>query len=478
MVASACDLRLMGQLPERFGLAPDRSLVRFADGTVLAGGHPGRVTTLTSDGAAAFGALIAGGTTTDPAIRELAGRLVASGMAHPRRPTGAGEPSREVTVVVPARDRPDTLDRCLTSLGTDHPVMVVDDASYDHEAMAAVCATHGATIVRRVDNGGPGVARNDALDEVASGLIAFVDSDCTPSPGWLDGLTWLFDDPEIGAAAPRVVPAARDGRRVIDRFARAHSPLDLGPDEGEVGPRRAVRYVPTAALVVRREALTAIAGFDSGLRVGEDVDLVWRLLDAGWRVRYQPDVTVAHAEPGRWTDLLARRFRYGTSAAPLAERHPGRLAPVELRPWPTIAALAVLMGRPRTAAAAVAASAAVLTHSVRPLGIPSRQAWTWSVQGAGWTLVGLGRASTMLAGPALILLAMGGRRGRRAALALAVLPPVVEWVRRRPDIDIVRWVVASVADDAAYGAGVWTSCLRTGTFGPVIPVVSLRADES
>jgi hypothetical protein len=54
----------------------------------------------------------------------------------------------------------------------------------------------------------------------------------------------------------------------------------------------------------------------------------------------------------------------------------------------------------------------------------------------------------------------------------------VEWVRRRPDIDIVRWVVASVADDAAYGAGVWTSCLRTGTFGPVIPVVSLRADES
>jgi mycofactocin system glycosyltransferase len=332
--------------------------------------------------------------------------------------------------------------------------------------------------VRRTCNGGPGVARNDALGRVESELVAFVDSDCTVSPGWLDGLTWLFADPEIGAVAPRVVPAARATRRAVDRFARDHSPLDLGPDEGEVGPSRAVRYVPTAALVVRREALTNVGAFDPDLRVGEDVDLVWRLLDAGWRVRYLPAVTVAHTEPGRWVDLLARRFRYGTSAAPLAERHPGRLAPVELRPWPTIAAVAALAGRPRTVAVAIAVSATVLARSVRPLGIPSGQAWTWSAQGAGWTLVGLGRATTMLAGPGLVLLAAAGRHGRRAALALVLVPPVVEWVRRRPDLDIARWVVASVADDVAYGAGVWTSCLRSGTFGPVLPASGRQTGES
>ena len=466
----------MGSLPDRFGLAPDRSLLRFADGTVLTGGHPGRVTTLTVDGAAALDALIAGGTTTDPAVRELAGRLVESGMAHPRRPTGVepGKPVPEVTVVVPVRDRADALDRCLTSLGALHPVVVVDDASRHPEPVAEVCARHGATLVRRNRNGGPGVARNDALDRVESELVAFVDSDCTVSPGWTDGLTWLFDDPAIGAVAPRVVPTAQDSHRAVDRFAHAHSPLDLGPDEGEVGPQRAVRYVPTAALIVRREALVAIGGFDPGLRIGEDVDLVWRLLDAGWRVRFQPAVTVAHAEPRRWLDVFARRFRYGTSAAPLAQRHPGRLAPVELRPWPTIAAMAALAGRPRTAAVAVAISAAVLTRSVRPLGIPSRQAWTWTAQGAGWTLVGLGRASTMLAGPGLVLLATMGRRGRRAALSLVLVPPVVEWVRRRPDLDIARWVAASVADDAAYGAGVWTSCLKSGTFGPILPTSGPR----
>jgi mycofactocin system glycosyltransferase len=381
-------------------------------------------------------------------------------------------------VVVPVRDRPDSLDRCLASLGTEHQVTVVDDASREPEAIAAVCAGHGAALIRRTSNGGPGVARNTALDGVGTELVAFVDSDCTAPPGWLDGITWLFDDPGIGAVAPRVVPATGDTHRTVDRFSRSHSPLDLGPDESEVGPRRAVRYVPTAALVVRREALAAVGGFDPELRIGEDVDLVWRLLDAGWRVRYQPAVTVAHAEPRRWLDLLARRFRYGTSAAPLSERHPGRLAPVELRPWPAVAAVAVLAGRPRTAAAAVAVSATLLARSVGPLGIPPRQAWAWSALGAGWTLVGLGRAATVVAGPALALLATRGRRGRRAALVLVLVPPVVEWVRRRPDLDLVRWVGASVADDVAYGAGVWTSCLRSGTFGPVLPASGRPSEES
>ena len=42
---------------------------------------------------------------------------------------------------------------------------------------------------------------------------------------------------------------------------------------------------------------TLASGFDADLRVGEDVDLVWRLVDAGWSVRYQPSVTVFHREP-------------------------------------------------------------------------------------------------------------------------------------------------------------------------------------
>ena len=465
----------MGALPPGTGLSLDRRLLRFRDGTVLAGGHPGRVITLTAQGADALDAVVRDRAGVD-ALATLAGRLVEAGMAHPR-PGPVPATSRSVAVVVPVHDRSDALDRCLASLGSDVEVVVVDDASRDAGAVARVCTLHGARLVRRGTNGGPAAARTDGLSVTTSELVAFVDSDCTVEPDWLADIVWQFEDPEVGAVAPRVRPAHAPGprdSRAIDRFQRAHSPLDLGSDEGEVGPDRAIRYVPTAALVVRRAAVVATGGFDTALRVGEDVDLVWRLVDAGWRVRYQPEVTVSHDEPRDWVALLARRLRYGTSAGPLAVRHPGRLAPVELRPLPTVAALSALAGRPLAAVAAVSVSAALLDRAVRDLGVPTRQAVSWSARGAGWSVFGMGRAATMLAAPGLVALATRGRRARRAAFALVVVPPVVEWVRRRPDLDLPRWVAASVADDIAYGTGVWIGCLRAGTFGPLVPALRLR----
>ena len=469
----------MTPLPDGFGLVLDPSVRSFRDGTVLVGGHPGRLITLTAEGAGQLDAVLAGGPAT-PAGRQLAGRLVGAGMAHPRPSPSGGRPAAgpTVTVVIPVRDRPALLERCLGSLGTGVPVVVVDDGSTDPVAVAEVCERHRARLITRSTNGGPGAARNQALSVVDTDLVAFVDSDCTTTDGWLDRLMWLFTDPGIGAVAPRVRPD-RSGRparpSALDRFSDGHCALDMGGEESEVGPGRVVRYVPTAALVVRRAAMAH--RFDPGLRVGEDVDLVWRLVESGWRVRYVPSATVHHREPSSWGEALARRFRYGTSAGPLARRHPGRLDPVELRPAPTVAVVAALAGRPRTALAVMLASSAALARKAVPLGIPLPLTLRWSAQSAGWTAVGIGHASTMLAAPVLALAAMRSRRGACMAAGLAVAPAAVDWWRRRPDLDPGRWCLASIADDVAYGAGVWTGCLRSRSFGPLVPAVRLRGES-
>lgn len=463
----------MTPLPEGFGLVLDRSVRSFRHQTVLVGGHPGRLITLSPGGVHGLASLIAG-TAPSVAARQLGGRLVDAGMAHPR-PRAAGGPvgSPSITVVVPARDRSDSLDRCLRALGSGPPVVVVDDASDDPAAIAEVCRAHGADVIRRSTNGGPAAARNEALVALGTELVAFVDSDCTVTEGWIDRLVWLFDDPAIAAVAPRIRPERRasgHGHRALTGYTDARSALDMGPDESEVGTGRLVRYVPTAALIVRRSALAS--GFDPALRVGEDVDLVWRMVDAGWRVRYDPSVIVSHREPSSWGTLAARRFRYGTSAAALSQRHPGRLAPVELRPWPAAATVAGLSGRPRAAVLLVVAAAAVLFGKVRHRGIPAWLSLRWSAEAAGWTAVGVGRAVTTLAGPAVVVSIARGRTGRRAAAAaLVVVPPMVEWWRRRPALDPVRWAAASIADDVAYGAGVWSGCLRVRSFGPLVPEV-------
>ncbi len=460
----------MTLLPEGFGIELDRSVRTFARGTVLVGGHPGRLITLTQEGAGALDRFLAGGTAS-VGQRQLAGRLVRAGMAHPRRLSGHPRSAADwgITVVVPARDRVADLDRCLASLASGPPVVVVDDGSDHPTAVADVCRHHRAQVIHRTVNGGPGAARNDALEVVHTDLVAFVDSDCSVTPGWLLPLIDLFEDPAIGAVAPRVRPKPGDPDRAstIDRYSTDRSALDLGPEPSEVGPDRLVRYVPSAALVVRRTALDD--GFDPDLRVGEDVDLVWRLLGAGWRVRYEPSVTVHHREPSTWGALLGRRVRYGTSAGPLSRRHQGQLAPVELRPWPTGVAVALLAGRPRTALVTLLSSAVAMDDKLGRRGIPMVQSLRWCASGAGWTLIGLGRAATMLAAPLLLGASIRGRRARLVSVLALVAPPAVEWCRRRPGLDPVRWVVASVVDDIAYGCGVWIGCVRARAWAPLLP---------
>ena len=183
---------------------------------------------------------------------------------------------------------------CLQSLGRAE-VLVVDDGSAQPEAVQDICRRYGARHLRRARSGGPGAARNDGLAAVDTELVAFVDSDCTVSAGWLERLGGHFADPRLGAVAPRIVPRvplSTPQGCVRERYAEARSPLDLGPAAGEVGPGRKIAYVPAAALVVRKAALDR--GFSPALRYGEDVDLVWRLRAAGWTVRYDPAVEVTH----------------------------------------------------------------------------------------------------------------------------------------------------------------------------------------
>ena len=453
-------------LPASIGIALDRSVRRYREDTVLVGGAPPHALRLTTTGRAAVDALLAGRDPGD-AGRRLARRLVEAGLAHPRPRPIAASPS--ITVVVPTRDRPHELARCLAALGGGAPVVVVDDGSRDHGAVAEACRRPGARLIRRDRSGGPAAARNTALAEISTELVAFLDSDCVPMAGWLHPVVAHFADPLVGAVAPRVRPAPLSGRpRILDRYLATRSPLDMGDREARVIPGRRVSYVPTAALVVRRSALER--AFDPELRFGEDVDLVWRLHDAGWHIRYEPGATVHHSEPRSWAALLRRRWRYGTSAGPLAQRHPNRLAPLVARPLPIAAGLLTLARRPLAASAVVGLDAAVLARRTRRAGVPGHVAIAWASRATALTLVGAGRTATSLSSP-FVAAALRHRRRRPTALALLVAAPLHEWATRRPALDPARWTLACIADDVAYGLGVWQGSLRHRTARPLLPTL-------
>ncbi len=422
----------------------DRSTHRPAGSEVVIGGSPLRLFRLTSAGVRQFERIAAG---EDVGPSRLTDRLLDAGAIHPVPERSAFRAS-DVTVVVPALDAdPAWLERMLAACADVHSVIIVDDGSDPPTP-----SVEGARLLRLRSNAGPAVARNAGLAAVTSPLVAFVDTDVELHRGWLAPLLAHFEDERVGLVAPRVASADGGGR--IARYEAAHSPLDLGREPARIAPGSRIAYVPAAALVARVAAMREIEGFERELRVGEDVDAVWRLAEAGWRCRYEPAAVVHHRPRSSWRQLAAQRIAYGSSAAPLARRHPGALAPVRLSGWSAGAWALLLTGRWRAALAVAGATLAALVPKLR--GVPAAESLRLAATGHALAGRQLADAARRVWWPLLLAGALVSHRARRWA-ALAAVPALL-------DGGPVR-----LLDDAAYGIGVWKGVLAERQPGPLLP---------
>lgn len=465
------------QSPSLVRVALDRRARIWPDRRFLAGGSPWRLVRL-SQPAAGFASRLRArgdeGLVPDASDVAAAHVLVERGLAHPAPVPCAGP--HDVTVVVPAYGRPDSLARCLEALA-GLTVIVVDDATPDPRALRDVVEAHGATYLRLEVNAGPGAARNAGAAACESRLIAFVDSDCQPVGGWLDLLVAHFADPRVGAAAPRISSTMARTRpeapaRVLDRFEALASSLDMGGDPALVRPGAALGFVPAATLVVRRSAFDQ-GGFEEGMRVGEDVDLVWRMADAGWHVRYVPSARVVHESRDTWGGWLRQRFDYGTSAGALDRRFPGRLAPLRVSAGNATALGLLTLGRWIPAALSAGTSSALLSRKVIVAGGGPRAAASIGAIGLRSDASSVGHALRREYWPVgLAAVALAPKvPAARIAVALMVAPLVRDWAKQKDQLDPLRYVALRLVADAAYGSGVLVSAWRQRDVGSIKPAL-------
>jgi mycofactocin system glycosyltransferase len=427
------------------------------DTTTVLGGSPLRLFRLTVAARRAFDEIGAG---IQVAPSMLTARLLDAGAIHPLRPDVGELPASrcgqaDVTVVVPTHETAparlyNLLEKCLDTAG----VMFVDDGSG-----TPLTGVRGAMLVRLRHNSGPAAARNAGARAAETPIVAFVDTDVDLHPGWLDGLLWHFDDPGVGFVAPRVAsgPTVGDGDRRVARYEERHSPLDLGPEPARIAPGTRVSYVPAAALLVRKEALDMVGGFDATLRCGEDVDAVWRLIAAGWRGRYEPGVVVLHQPRASWRELSAQRRAYGESAADLAALHGSAVAPVRMSPWSLGVWGLAAAGRPLSAASLAGATALALVpklHDV-PTGDSLRLAGYGHLAAGGALATAVRRVWL----PLFAVAAVWSRWARRAVVA-ATVPAMF------------RGGPARLFDDVSYGVGVWKGVLRRRRLAPLLPALT------
>ncbi|MFE2416146.1 mycofactocin biosynthesis glycosyltransferase MftF [Streptomyces hokutonensis] len=446
-------------LPVGFLVELDRHTRIVDGGRALVGGFPTRLIRLTPRAQRLF----TGRTlkVRDAAGALLADRLLDLGMANPVVDALPPPADPRYTVVVPVRDRPRQLTRLLSSVGGGPPVIVVDDASRNPKAVAAVAAEHGARLLPLTTNVGPAGARNAGLRLVTTPFVVFADSDIVLAPDTVPTLLRHFADPAVAMAVPRITGLPSAAPTWIERYENARSSLDLGAHPAGVRPGSPVSWASTACVVARIDTLAE--GFDEGMRVGEDVDLCWRLIERGRRVRYEPAAEAAHEHRTRVDDWLQRKAVYGTGAHPLAERHPQFIAPAVFAPWSAALVTALLAQRRWSAPVAGAVLVGVTYRIGRRLGDTRDRHRLAARLTANGALAALAQTSALLNRhwwPLTVVGCVASRRMRRAAAVAALADIALEYRRDRADLDPVRYGLARRLDDLAYGAGVWLSALK------------------
>ena len=239
------------------------------------------------------------------------------------RPSGiVSAVSAKVSVIVPVRNRRALLAELLDALAAqtfqDFEVIVVDDASGDGSAAEAARERPGLEAVTVLQAGGDGAvaARCRGVAEAGGEILAFTDSDCRPTPKWL----------ENGVAAIEA------GAHLVT--GRTRPPRPLNPLERSMSSGREGLY-PTCNLFVRKDVYLSVGGFDRvadarlrfrwggrarGLGFGEDTLFAWSVIRTGAPIAYAPEAIVEHhIFPFRAAEVPGRAVQGGAFPALVRE---------------------------------------------------------------------------------------------------------------------------------------------------------------
>lgn len=225
----------------------------------------------------------------------------------------------EISAVVVSFNSAADLPDCLRSLRSEGiaDVVVVDNASADSSVEVVRRVDPDARVVETGANLGFGSAANRGAAVTTGDHLLILNPDTVVEPGTVKALSEALErDPGLAAVGPRLenvdgslYPSVRRFPDLTVAFGHAflgliwsrnpatrrYRMLDWDHDQ----PAAGVDWVSGACMLVRRTAFDMVGGFDEGyFMYVEDVDLCWRLGQAGWRIGYEPGGRVVHALGG------------------------------------------------------------------------------------------------------------------------------------------------------------------------------------
>ncbi|MCD4780408.1 MAG: glycosyltransferase [Candidatus Omnitrophica bacterium] len=226
---------------------------------------------------------------------------------------------RSVSVVVPAYNCESTIARTITAIKNQSfkpkDIIIIDDGSCDGSAHTVKFFPEVKYVFQ--PNAGPAAARNKGAELAEGEVLFFTDSDCIPAKDWIEKMIQHFDRPLIGAVAGSYGIANAD-----NRLARGiHNEILFRHDH-------LMPEYPSAFgsynVAIRKSVFHQVGGFDESYRwaSGEDNDLSYKLLKAGFKIYFERAAKVDHFHATSIFRYLKEQYRHGFWRVRLYMAHP------------------------------------------------------------------------------------------------------------------------------------------------------------
>ena len=237
---------------------------------------------------------------------------------------GEGWPG--VSVLIPAYNEENVIATSVTAaLAADYPnleVLVLDDGSTDGTEAAAQHAAGGdrrCRVIRDPVNRGKADRLNLGFREARHELVAVIDADTHVHPQAFKLLvTRMRRSPMVAAVAG--APHVTNRGRLLLAMQVLEAAAIIGLIRRTQSLTGRVGVVAGVLGLFRRDRVLAVGGYDPRMAT-EDIDLTWKLLEAGWETVYEPHALVGMQVPSTLPALWAQRKRWARGQGEVLHVH-------------------------------------------------------------------------------------------------------------------------------------------------------------
>ena len=237
------------------------------------------------------------------------------------------------SVVIAVRNEVKHIEKCISSVFNqdyegEYDLTVVDGMSTDgtYELLKKLQNEYKFKLLKNPKiNAAAG--RNIGIENSDGEYIAFIDGDAIASNDWLSQIEKVFEKNDVtGVGGPDMLPedssdkARRIGHIMTSPLARGGR-LNPSTQHSLSDEEKFVDHIPTCNLCLKREIFSKVGMFDEDFVKGQDLELNYRITNAGYKLLYSPKIKVVHHRKNHIRDFTRQIFKWAKAKVAIIKKH-------------------------------------------------------------------------------------------------------------------------------------------------------------